>query len=125
LRSVVAGVTRFLVQRPFLDEVAQVVQLRLVRGHFPSLSRRSAIRGGWGPVSLCHMPPPRRPPTLPPPGMSVCWIPVRQCKNGYSVMRGYWDDQGRTREAIDAGGRMHTGDLAAIDERGYCRTVGR
>jgi fatty-acyl-CoA synthase len=44
---------------------------------------------------------------------------------GYSVMRGYWDDAERTREAIDADGWMHTGDLAVIDEQGYCNIVGR
>ena len=44
---------------------------------------------------------------------------------GYSVMRGYWEDAERTREAIDAGGWMHTGDLAVIDEEGYCNIVGR
>jgi fatty-acyl-CoA synthase len=44
---------------------------------------------------------------------------------GYSVMRGYWGDPERTRDAIDAGGWMHTGDLAVIDEQGYCNIVGR
>jgi fatty-acyl-CoA synthase len=44
---------------------------------------------------------------------------------GYSVMRGYWDDDEKTREAIDAGGWMHTGDLATIDSGGYCNIVGR
>jgi fatty-acyl-CoA synthase len=44
---------------------------------------------------------------------------------GYSVMRGYWDDPQRTREAIDPGGWMHTGDLAVIDADGYCNIVGR
>ena len=44
---------------------------------------------------------------------------------GYSVMRGYWEDAERTREAIDAGGWMHTGDLGVIDEEGYCNIVGR
>jgi fatty-acyl-CoA synthase len=44
---------------------------------------------------------------------------------GYSVMRGYWGDAERTREAIDEGGWMHTGDLAVIDEQGYCNIVGR
>jgi fatty-acyl-CoA synthase len=44
---------------------------------------------------------------------------------GYSVMRGYWSDAERTREAIDAGGWMHTGDLGVIDEEGYCNIVGR
>jgi fatty-acyl-CoA synthase len=44
---------------------------------------------------------------------------------GYSVMRGYWDDAERTRDVIDAGGWMHTGDLGTIDELGYCNIVGR
>ncbi|TLN24242.1 AMP-binding protein [bacterium] len=44
---------------------------------------------------------------------------------GYSVMQGYWDDPERTAEAIDAGRWMHTGDLATIDEDGYCNIVGR
>jgi fatty-acyl-CoA synthase len=44
---------------------------------------------------------------------------------GYSVMRGYWGDPERTREVIDAGGWMHTGDLAVIDAEGYCNIVGR
>jgi fatty-acyl-CoA synthase len=44
---------------------------------------------------------------------------------GYSVMRGYWNEPERTREAVDAGGWMHTGDLGVIDEEGYCNIVGR
>jgi len=44
---------------------------------------------------------------------------------GYSVMRGYWNDAERTRDVIDAGGWMHTGDLAVIDDEGYCNIVGR
>jgi fatty-acyl-CoA synthase len=44
---------------------------------------------------------------------------------GYSVMRGYWDDEARTREAIDEARWMHTGDLATIDQDGYCNIVGR
>jgi fatty-acyl-CoA synthase len=44
---------------------------------------------------------------------------------GYSVMRGYWNEAERTREVIDAGGWMHTGDLGVIDEEGYCNIVGR
>ncbi|WP_297364281.1 AMP-binding protein [Thauera sp.] len=47
------------------------------------------------------------------------------CTRGYSVMLGYWDDEAKTREAIDAGGWMHTGDLAVIDDEGYCNIVGR
>ena len=44
---------------------------------------------------------------------------------GYLVMLGYWNDEEKTREAIDAAGWMHTGDLATIDEEGYCNIVGR
>jgi len=51
--------------------------------------------------------------------------PGELCTRGYSVMLGYWDDNERTAEAIDAKGWMHTGDLATFDADGYCRIVGR
>jgi len=44
---------------------------------------------------------------------------------GYSVMHGYWDDEDKTKQAIDPQGWMHTGDLATLDEAGYCNIVGR
>jgi fatty-acyl-CoA synthase len=47
------------------------------------------------------------------------------CVRGYSVMRGYWEEPKRTRDAFDESGWMHTGDLATIDAEGYCRIVGR
>ena len=47
------------------------------------------------------------------------------CTRGYSVMQGYWNDEEKTRESIDAAGWMHTGDLAVIDAEGYCNIVGR
>ena len=47
------------------------------------------------------------------------------CTRGYSVMRGYWNDDEKTRDAIDAAGWMHTGDLATMDDEGYVNIVGR
>ena len=47
------------------------------------------------------------------------------CTRGYSVMRGYWNDPEKTAEAVDAGGWMHTGDLAIMDDEGYVNIVGR
>ncbi len=47
------------------------------------------------------------------------------CSKGYLVMPGYWEDDDATEASIDADGWMHTGDLAIMDERGYCNIVGR
>jgi len=47
------------------------------------------------------------------------------CTRGYSVMLGYWADDDATRDAIDAGRWMHTGDLAIMDDEGYLNIVGR
>jgi fatty-acyl-CoA synthase len=47
------------------------------------------------------------------------------CARGYSVMLGYWNDEDRTREAVDGNGWLHTGDLATIDDAGYCNITGR
>ncbi|XP_071847035.1 medium-chain acyl-CoA ligase ACSF2, mitochondrial-like [Apostichopus japonicus] len=51
--------------------------------------------------------------------------PGELCISGYCVMRGYWNDDAKTREAIDEEGWFHSGDLARMDENGYCRIVGR
>jgi fatty-acyl-CoA synthase len=51
--------------------------------------------------------------------------PGELCTRGYSVMLGYWQDEEKTAEAIDADGWMHTGDLADMREDGYCTIVGR
>jgi fatty-acyl-CoA synthase len=51
--------------------------------------------------------------------------PGELCTRGYSVMLGYWGDPHSTREAIDDGRWMHTGDLATMDEHGYVKIVGR
>lgn len=47
------------------------------------------------------------------------------CTRGYSVMHGYWEDSEKTEASIDAGGWMHTGDLAVLDAEGYCTITGR
>jgi acyl-CoA synthetase (AMP-forming)/AMP-acid ligase II len=47
------------------------------------------------------------------------------CTRGYHVMTGYLDNPEATAAAIDPGGWLHTGDLASMDERGYCRIGGR
>jgi fatty-acyl-CoA synthase len=51
--------------------------------------------------------------------------PGELCTRGYSVMLGYWDEPEMTAEAIDPARWMHTGDLATMDEQGYCEIVGR
>lgn len=51
--------------------------------------------------------------------------PGEFCTRGYSVMLGYWNDDEKTREAIDSEGWMHTGDLAVMRSDGYCAIVGR
>lgn len=44
---------------------------------------------------------------------------------GYCVMPGYWEDPERTSKAIDAAHWIASGDIAQIDEAGYCQIVGR
>ena len=40
-------------------------------------------------------------------------------------MHGYYEMPDATAAAIDADGWLHTGDLASMDDRGYCRIEGR
>ncbi|MBL8552417.1 MAG: AMP-binding protein [Hyphomonadaceae bacterium] len=51
--------------------------------------------------------------------------PGELCTKGYSVMLGYWNDEAKTADCIDADGFMHSGDLATLDAEGYCNIVGR
>ena len=44
---------------------------------------------------------------------------------GYCVMPGYWEDPERTAKAIDRAGWIRSGDIATLDEEGYCNIVGR
>lgn len=44
---------------------------------------------------------------------------------GYHVMHGYFDMPEQTAEAIDNDDWLHTGDLGAMDDAGYCSIEGR
>ncbi|MDN3357556.1 FadD3 family acyl-CoA ligase [Actinomadura sp. DC4] len=44
---------------------------------------------------------------------------------GYTVMRGYFGEEYATAATIDAGGRLHTGDIGVIDESGRLRITDR
>jgi fatty-acyl-CoA synthase len=47
------------------------------------------------------------------------------CTRGYLVMDGYLGDEEATAAAVDRDGWLHTGDLGAMDERGYGQIAGR
>ena len=47
------------------------------------------------------------------------------CVRGYSVMAGYWGEEEKTREVIDAAGWMHTGDIAEMDVERFVKIKGR
>src|SRR5262245_22998476 len=47
------------------------------------------------------------------------------CTRGFIVMKGYYNMPEATAKAIDADGWLHTGDLATMDDNGYCKITGR
>ena len=47
------------------------------------------------------------------------------CTRGYHVMKGYYKMPEETAKAIDSDKWLHTGDLAIMDENGYCKITGR
>jgi fatty-acyl-CoA synthase len=47
------------------------------------------------------------------------------CTRGYHIMMGYFENAPATKAAIDDDGWLHTGDLGAMDARGYCTIEGR
>ena len=56
-------------------------------------------------------------------------LPIGQvgeyCTRGYHVMHEYFEMPEATAATVDAEGWLHTGDLCAMDERGYCTIEGR
>jgi fatty-acyl-CoA synthase len=84
-----------------------------------SLERRVSTVGRPGPHVEVKIVDPKTGLVMP------CGEPGEFCTRGYSVMLGYWNEPEQTAEAIDAGRWMHTGDLATMDEEGYCNIVGR
>lgn len=51
--------------------------------------------------------------------------PGELCSRGYTTMVGYWNDEVKTKEAIDQTGWFHSGDIATMNEEGYITMAGR
>jgi fatty-acyl-CoA synthase len=84
-----------------------------------SLSRRVSTVGRVGPHLEVKVIDPATGATVP------RGTPGELCTRGYSVMLGYWEEPGKTAEAVDAAHWMHTGDLAVMDDDGYLAITGR
>ena len=52
-------------------------------------------------------------------------VPGELLVRGYAVTNGYWDKPEATREALDAEGGLHSGDMARIPEDGHVVFMGR
>jgi len=52
-------------------------------------------------------------------------IPGEFCTRGYHIMKGYYNMEEATKQAIDKDGWLHTGDIAVVDENGYYKITGR
>jgi fatty-acyl-CoA synthase len=61
-----------------------------------------------------------------PEGRTVpCGAQGEICFRGHMVMRGYWNDEAKTRETVDPARWLHSGDLGTMDEAGYITITGR
>ncbi|XP_048773369.1 medium-chain acyl-CoA ligase ACSF2, mitochondrial-like [Ostrea edulis] len=47
------------------------------------------------------------------------------CTRGYNTMLYYWDEPRKTKDVIGTDRWFHTGDIAVMDEDGFCKIVGR